>query len=161
VANNTLTDRSGNALDGDGDGTGGDAYVHVFDVVCPANCVFEGVNNETLATATALPLVEDPAGSGLWLGRGLGSVQPASDVDWWSFTAQAGDLVSVSVDTPGSDLSPLVYLYDAGGNTLENDYNDGPGNDAFISHRVIASSGTYYVRVRDGSSYSGGAATGS
>ena len=34
TAKSTLLDRSGNPLDGNGDGTGGDAYMHVFDVAC-------------------------------------------------------------------------------------------------------------------------------
>jgi len=103
--------------------------------------------NDTLSTATGLPLVEDPAGSGYWMGRGLGSIQPSSDNDYWSFEALAGDVVSVSVDTPDSDLNPRVYLYDAAGNQLGYDDDAGPSYDAFISHYAIASSGTYYARV--------------
>ena len=94
TAQTTLLDRSGNQLGG------GNAYVQFFTVALPSGFVFEGRSNDTQATATALPLTEDPAGSGLWMGRGIGSIQTTSDVDYWSFTALAGDVVSVSVDPP-------------------------------------------------------------
>jgi hypothetical protein len=147
IANSTLTDRSGNQLDGDQDGTGGDAYQHLFDVALPAGYTFEGTNNQMLITATSLTLSEDPAGGGYYVARGLGSIQPSTDVDWWSFEALAGDLVSVSLDTPDSGLYPYVYLYNAGGSLLASDYSGGPGTDAFISRYEIASTGTYYVMV--------------
>ncbi len=46
--------------------------------------VTEVEDNNTLATATALPfpLPEDPPGSGLFIGRGIGSIQPSSDQDY-------------------------------------------------------------------------------
>ena len=148
TANSTITDRSVNALDGNGDGVGGDAYQHIFDVSLPLGMVFEGRSNNSLVTATPLPLREDPAGSGLWLSeQGLGSIEPADDVDYWSFEALAGDVVSVSVDTPDSDLNPYVELRNAGDGGLVGDHDAGPWSDAFISHYVIDSSGTYYVLV--------------
>lgn len=79
-----VTDRVGNPLDGNGDGTGGDAYQRTFTVTLPPDVTFEGPNNNTLATATPLPLTEDPAGSGLYLGRGLGRQDPASNQTPWA-----------------------------------------------------------------------------
>ena len=38
TAKSTISDTAGNPLDGNGDGTGGDDYVRVFDVILPANC---------------------------------------------------------------------------------------------------------------------------
>ena len=145
TANSSVTDRSGNRLDGDGNGTGGDAYQRTFDVSLLLGV--ESGNNDTRGTATGLPLVEDPAGSGSFTGRGVGSIQPSSDPDWWSFEALAGDVISVSVDTPAGDLNSHVNLYDAGGGHLVQDWNSGPDYDAFISHYSISSSGTYYARV--------------
>ena len=158
TANATLTDVVGNALDGDGNGLGGDAYQQPFTVALSPGLTLEGGNNDTLLTATALPLTEDPAGSGYFLGRGLGSLQPSSDTDYWSFMALAGDVISISVDTPDSDLAPYLYLYDAAGSGLASGNGNwqtglGPGSDAFLSHYVIPSSGTYYARVT--SQYSG------
>jgi autotransporter-associated beta strand protein len=159
TAKSTLLDRSGNPLDGNGDGTGGDAYVQYFTVALPSGFVFEGRSNDTLATATALPLAEDPVGSGLWMGRGIGSIQTTSDVDYWSFTALAGDAVSVSVDPPpgGSRMLSQAALYNSAGVEAAQDgtysggwyitWGSGPNNDAFISHYTIPVSGTYYVAV--------------
>ena len=147
TTNATIRDRVGNALDGNRDGVGGDAYQQVFDIAgtVPAGVSFEGRDNDTRQTATALTLVEDPAGSGYWLGRGVGRMEPTSDVDYWSFEAQAGDVVSVSVDTPGSDLNPYVELRNAADGGLAGDDNGGPDADAFVSHYVIPTSGTYYA----------------
>ncbi|MCP5528023.1 MAG: pre-peptidase C-terminal domain-containing protein [Verrucomicrobiales bacterium] len=111
--------------------------------------------NDSILQAAPLPLPEAILGTGFLVGRGLGSLEPSSDEDWWSFEALAGDLVSVSVDASQSGLNPEVYLYDAAGNYLDNDSDDGPGNDAFISRYGIGSSGRYYVRVESRYSTSG------
>ena len=147
TATPTLTDRAGNALDGNGDGTGGDAYVRTFSVALPSGYVLEGSSDESSATATALPLAEDPLGSGYFVGRGLGSIQSGSDQDWWSFQASAGDIVSVSVDAPDSSLNPYVSIADSSGNTLASDDDSGPGTDAFVSHYAISTDGTYYLEL--------------
>jgi hypothetical protein len=94
------------------------------------------------------PLTEDPVGSGLWLGRGIGSIQTTSDADYWSFTASAGDIVSVSVDQyQDSGLYPWIGLYNASGNYLISDNGGGPNGGVFISHFAIPTSGTYYINV--------------
>ena len=150
TANSTLTDRAGNALDGDGDSAGGDAYGHIFDVLLPGDMDFEGQSNDTLQTATTLTLSEDPSGSGYLIARGLGSINPSTDQDWWSFPALAGDLISLSVDTPGSDLRPSVYLYSDTGSYLTADTNySGPGYDVLTAPYTAQYSGSYYVRVDD------------
>ncbi|MBT3199739.1 MAG: LEPR-XLL domain-containing protein, partial [Phycisphaerales bacterium] len=146
-------DVAGNNLDGNADGVGGDDYQLDFNVARPAGLVAEVEGNNTLAEATSLNLIEDPAGSGLLLGRGLGIMDPAvssnywSDPDYWSFWAQAGDIVSVSVDTPTSGVDPYFELKDAGDNVLASDNDDGPDNDAYFSNYTIGSSGLYYVKV--------------
>ena len=54
--------------------------------------------NNALALATAMSLTQDPAGSQFYTGLGTGSIGTTSDVDYWSFTAKAGDRVSVAGD---------------------------------------------------------------
>ena len=49
TADTTLTDRSGNPLDGDGDGSGGDVYQRVFDVALPAEFGAFGIPYSRLA----------------------------------------------------------------------------------------------------------------
>ncbi|MDH7498796.1 MAG: CARDB domain-containing protein, partial [candidate division NC10 bacterium] len=164
TGNRTLRDRAGNPLDGNGDGTGGDPYQQFFDVALPVGMTLEGGTNNTLPAATFLPLTEDPVGSGLFLGWGLGAQDPArpsetwSDPDYWRIEAQAGDILSVSVDTPESAVDPYVELRSATDGGLRGEFDSGPGGDAFISHYVIPSSGTYYIKVGQ---YSGSPVAGS
>ena len=149
TANSSLKDLDGNPLDGDGDGIGGDAYVQLFDVTSPPGCVFESSGNDAPATATPLALTENPPASGLWLSQhGLGSLLTTSDVDYWSFTASAGDVVSVSVDRyQDSGVTTSLTLLDSNGNGCDSSYSDGPNGGSFISHYAIQTDGTYYVRV--------------
>ena len=156
TANTTLTDLVGNVLDGNGDGTGGEAYSRTFTIDLPAGQTFEGENNDSQLQATLLPMAEDPAGSGLAVGFGVGRQDPAvyqntwSDPDWWRVELQAGDLVSVSVDTPASNVDSYVELYNAAGQQLTGNDDSGPDADAFISHYAVTESGSYYVRVGKG-----------
>ncbi|MGB5157374.1 MAG: LEPR-XLL domain-containing protein, partial [Desulfobacterales bacterium] len=87
--------------------------------------------NDTFATAIEFPfpLPEDPSGSGLFTGRGTGSIQATSDQDYWKFEVLAGDIVSVSVDTPTGSLDPYAYLYNAAGSQLTGSWSEGPDND--------------------------------
>jgi hypothetical protein len=70
--------------------------------------------------APLLELTEDPAGSGLAIGRALGRLDPAygsdySDLDVWRIELEKGDRVSISVDSPASDALSAMWLYDAAG----------------------------------------------
>ena len=151
TANATLQDIVGHVMDGNGDGVGGDAYRRYFTIDVPNGVVFEKGHNNTIVNATYLPLTEDPAGSGLLLGRGLGNQDPAvinsywSDPDYWRVDLQAGDWVSVSIDTPYSDVNPYVELRNAADGTLVYGYDEGPGTDEFISRYGVTVSGSYYV----------------
>ena len=160
---NQTEDRASNQIDGDGDGAGGDAYEIFFTLDLPAEFVLEGPNNGTIGGATALPLTEVPGASGRFEAYGLGSQDPAipndwwSDVDYWSFQAQAGDRLSVSVDTPDSGLDPYFEIRNSGDGYLTGDNNGGPNSDALTSHYTIPTTSTYYVRVgkNHGSSVAG------
>ena len=105
--------------------------------------------------ANVLTMTQDPAGSGYYIGRGNGSIDPSTDVDYWSFQAFPGDLVSIAVETPNSGLDVAVQLRNSADGNLETDNGDGPDSDAFISHYTIAGSDTYYVRVFGQSSSTG------
>ncbi|MEJ2392692.1 MAG: CARDB domain-containing protein [Gammaproteobacteria bacterium] len=148
-----VSDRVGNPLDGNGDGVGSDDYVHTFELAVPEGVVLEGRDNGSLAKATPLVLIENPAGRGYFVGRGLGSINPVSDHDYWSFEALAGDVVSIAVDTLGSGLDPYLRLRNSGNTVLISDSYSGPDSDAFISAYRISSSGIYYVEVYENSYY--------
>ncbi|HUW30400.1 MAG TPA: CARDB domain-containing protein, partial [Planctomycetota bacterium] len=155
MVSSTVADKVGNQLDGNGDGTGGDAFQRIFSVALPAGVAFEGRANDHYAAATPLPLAEDPAGSGHYLAHGIGSIDPNDGSTWWerdiwSFNALAGDQVSIYMDTPGSPLDARMYLYMMNPSALTEtyiteDYWRGPDDDAFISCWTVPSDGTYYV----------------
>lgn len=112
-----------------------------------------GPGNNQMLTATLLPLTEDPVGSGLAIGRGEGRLDPAvsgdcwSASDWWRLDLQMGDVISVSVDTPASDMDPYLALNDGTGSGITSDDNIGPGTDAAISLYTVPATGVYYIQV--------------
>ena len=146
----SITDRVGNSLDGDADGTGGDAYQRVFDVTLPAAGTFEGRSNWTYASATPLELVEGPADSGYFTAWGVGSQDPVwnytewADADFWSFAGRAGDRVAAQVSGM-AQINPRVALYGPGDVHRTTSEDEGPNADAYISHYVLPADGTYYV----------------
>src|SRR5206468_355490 len=116
-----LLDRFANLLDGNADGTGGDDLLRTFLVALPAGVILESRSNDTLASAMPLPLGEDPAGSGLFTSSSiaLGSIDPKSDSDYWSFPAQQGDqLIIDSESLGGSSFYPRFIVYNAAGQGL-------------------------------------------
>jgi hypothetical protein len=64
--------------------------------------------NHTDHTATVYlgtrlkPLPEDPADSGLYSGYGRGNLWSTSDYDYFSFTAAAGQTLSLAAEVPGN-----------------------------------------------------------
>ncbi|CAB5153727.1 hypothetical protein D3OALGA1CA_4583, partial [Olavius algarvensis associated proteobacterium Delta 3] len=134
----------------DGDGGLDNATVTITVIPVEDGFVYEGRDNDSLANATPLTLVEDPAGRGLFVTdqRGLGSIDPTSDGDWWSFPGQAGDRVAISADTPNSGLRTWVGMYNSSGGNLTANASSGPDNDGFISDYPLTSTDTYYVFVQ-------------
>jgi hypothetical protein len=120
----TLTSELGEVLDGDGDGVEGGGYTRSFRLDLAAPLTLEGTANDALAEATSLTLAEDPPGSGYFMARGLGAIDPMNagdefdESDWWSFDALAGDQVAVAADggLHGDDM--LVGVYDSDTNRL-------------------------------------------
>jgi len=104
----------------------------------------EAEPNDTAATANAL------AGSGAVV---YGTISPAVDVDYYAFTANAGDRVSIAPMTQfsnGGSTDTIVTLYASDGTTvLETDDDSGSfsGTSSAISGTVIPAAGTYYILV--------------
>ena len=152
----SVTDVVGNTLDGSGIGAGG-AFLRPFAVdLSPEDktATFGGMGNDSMATATALPITADSATPELLFGHGIGVIYPAayanwwSDNDWWKFTVQAGDKITLRTETPaGSSLDPMVGLYDSSGNEVASNDNSGPGTDGYINYYTATYTGTYYARV--------------
>ena len=92
---------------GDADGTGGDDFVTTFTVAAAGGESIESPSNNSLGAADPLDMFESPSGSGYTRGIGLGAVQVAGDVDYWSFDALAGDRVFVGIGRGDSALAHL------------------------------------------------------
>ncbi|QKS29606.1 MAG: tandem-95 repeat protein [Candidatus Accumulibacter similis] len=98
------------------------------------------------ASSTPLSLSDDAGGGGPAVVRVSGSA--ASGADWWRLDLRQGDIVSIGVETPNSEMDPYVSLRDASGTEIAADDNSGSGNDAAISQQELLLTGTYYVQVR-------------
>ncbi|MCD0461985.1 DVUA0089 family protein, partial [Roseiconus lacunae] len=130
----TLTDVVGNPLDGDTDGTAGDAFARTFSVDVGDSFVVEGTGNRGFSTATELTLVADALGTGLYQTEmyGRGSTDPVNDRDYFKFSGQAGDRVAINADyLSGSGFDPYITLYASDGTYLTADDDSGPGGTAF------------------------------
>jgi putative hemolysin len=75
---------------------------------------------------------------------------PAGDVDYYSFSGEAGDTIIAGIDaqTIGSSLDSYVYLYDTDGVTELTHNDDFDGLDSWLAYRLPAA-GTYYLMVRE------------
>ncbi|MCA9186965.1 MAG: tandem-95 repeat protein, partial [Planctomycetales bacterium] len=149
----TLIDTAGNPLDGDRDGTAGGDFVQFFSVdPFPNAYTLETPNNNSSCGASPLSFNEDPPGSGLFVGRGIGSQDPYggnvwTDEDWWSFAVEEGDTIALAVDDLTGGMNLYLELYDPAGNYITADDNSGPGPNAYLSNYTVAATGTYYARI--------------
>jgi subtilisin-like proprotein convertase family protein len=100
--------------------------------------------NGTAATANAI------SGSGAIV---RGDTFPGGDIDFFSFTAQAGDRVYAATMTAfsaGGTDSTLDIIATDGATILETDVSDGSlaASSSSIAGTTLPASGTYYIRVR-------------
>jgi hypothetical protein len=115
--------------------------------------------NNTPATSTGIPFLEQPCGVG------QGSINPGGDLDYWSFQAPAGSKVWAFVDTGGTPAptstsdDSFLTLFDTNGTTvLETDDDDGTGTgcdssaesilSSAIAGRTLTTGGVYFLQVR-------------
>ena len=98
-----------------------------FDVAIAGGDDLEDGNNDTRSTATALPLMEDPAGSGYLAGAWVGEHPAVARRGLLEFRGVGGGRGVGGVDTPDSGLNPAVCLYNAAGSQLATTTIGGPG----------------------------------
>ena len=96
-----------------------------------------------------------------------------NDLDWFSFTGQAGASIMLDIDTDGygGGFDATMHLFDANGTLIA--YNDDAGYDpgsttdglyyynAFIGSYTLTSSGAFYVAVSDYANFANGFGSGS
>ncbi|MGV3772709.1 MAG: FG-GAP-like repeat-containing protein, partial [Verrucomicrobiales bacterium] len=141
TAKTSITDRAGNTLPV--------AVTRKFTVAGVTPFVLEARLNNSMETATALALVENPAASGVKTAYGRGNVSGAEDMDYWSFQGTAGQLVSVASENLGnSPATGLVYyLVNSANGVIHHFYTSYYGRGQFNPY-VLPADGVYYVRVQ-------------
>jgi sugar lactone lactonase YvrE len=123
-------------------GRGGAGYTYAIDVTiltCESGYTETEPNNDP-ATATAVTLGT----------AATGVLCPGGDVDFYSFTATAGQILELDIDASqfGSPLDPTLELLAADGTTRLAFNDDSDGLDSRI-RLAVTTTGTYYVAVRD------------
>ncbi len=121
-----------------------DAGFQFADVPAGMSFFNETEPNDTAATANALPGSQTAV---------YGTISPAIEVDFFSFTATAGDRVYAATQTQwsnGGSTDTIVDIYASDGTTvLETDDDSGSfsGTSSAIGGTIIPATGTYYIRV--------------
>lgn len=75
---------------------------------------------------------------------------PAGDVDYWAFRAEAGTTVELDVDAAALGLlvDPVIVLYASDGTTQLAFNDDADGPDSRLQYSIVTT-GTYYATVAD------------
>lgn len=94
---------------------------------------------------TATPVVFGASGSGEICAT---DANPAGDVDYWAFSAQAGTTLELDVDAAefGVLVDPILFLFASDGVTRLAFNDDGNGSDPRLRY-PIPTTGTYYAVV--------------
>jgi len=158
-------------LRGHGDGTLGGAYNHgnlryvrslaVGDWNGDGRMDLAAVNTDGDAINILLGnreqwLVEDPAGSGLRSGYGRGSLKDTGDYDYWSFSGQAGELLTVALETVGSVYQSSLYCWvGRSDGTAVREFTTDTHGFGQCSPVELPVAGTYTVYVRYNHDYRG------
>ncbi|MEL6215350.1 MAG: lectin-like protein, partial [Pseudomonadota bacterium] len=102
--------------------------------------------NDSRFFATALSPLESPPSSGYHAAFGSGFLT-AGESDYFTFTALAGDHISINVEGIGDRLDSEVVLRNSAGGELRRDRDSGPGADSLTPLYTAPSSGRFYVEV--------------
>ncbi len=140
---------------GDGGGTGGDAGMGTDGGGTTPDSGPTSDGNDTFATASTI-MVDATSAT-------MGSIDPAGDLDYYSFTGTAGQWIEVVVGTDSTSMTEpdtVVTIYDSSMNQIaENDdaLPRGTGAGATDSEVItmLPADGTYYVLVQSFSTWHG------
>lgn len=78
------------------------------------------------------------------------AINPGGDLDWYSFAANAGDVLTIGTDAyNGSSIDTYLELYfNCGSTMIAYDDDSGPNLFSLISNFTAPSTGTYTVKAR-------------
>lgn len=125
-----------------------------YSLVVTRNSAFEAFSNDSFATAEGLGLTGQIMGSvGTRVIPQIGLTIP-DPADFFSFTANLGDVLTITTTTPGdgtgepaNTLDPALQLYDPTGALIASDLNGAAdGRNAVIS-MTVAATGSYKIGV--------------
>ncbi|MFG0289088.1 MAG: pre-peptidase C-terminal domain-containing protein, partial [Rhodopirellula sp. JB044] len=136
-----ITDRFGNPL------AGGEGFSKSFEIAFDSTKhIFEGISNDTIATATPIPLTADTAEAGLLHNTkaGLGLVESSEDVDYWSFEAPADSMAVIRLT---STRPHLVELLDKDQNVLATQRQKSNSDYLSLDARHLSLTGPSFLRV--------------
>ena len=124
----------------------GDFDGNEYSLIVTRNANFELESNDTAAIPQPL------GGSGVVLGA-IGNGVAGSDVDWYSFSVNAGDNLVLDTTTPSdgpgeflNTLNPHIELYDPSANLVASGTALADGRNESLSYTALVS-GTYLGRV--------------
>src|SRR5262245_15335976 len=109
--------------------------------------VNETESNNSLLLANLLSFSHDPAGSNYFTAYGKGAFNPANDVDYWKFSALAGDRVTIAGEGGSGNNSVYLELHNAADGSLTSASDFSNGRPA-ITNFSITTDGDYYVLAR-------------
>jgi hypothetical protein len=145
LAGTGLTDRAGNNLES--------PFIRSFRVSQLPGFVTEREPNNTRAAAT--PLAMDSSQPGLISGAARGYVA-SSDVDYYSFEAEAGDVVVIAMRNPGDPSnSRLNFRIERANGSLLFNYDPASNGSGQSAPFIIPATETYYLRIWHSNTYTG------
>lgn len=110
------------------------------------DCAAVGTEREPNdAPASATPIAIGESGTGQLCSQNAGG-----DVDYWTFTGQAGTTIELDIDAAalGSPVDPFVALFASDGTTRLAFNDNADGADSRLQFSIVATA-TYYVAVTD------------
>jgi hypothetical protein len=125
----------------------GQVFISSFDLTSQGNVTrgANGLNADNALAAAAQDLLADaqPITRGTAVQGSITNEQPFQA---FSFTGQANDVVTISLNATSGSLDPLVFLLDANGNLIDtnDDAGDGITNSAIVD-RLLVTDGTYTI----------------
>uniref|UniRef100_UPI00356B17CC FG-GAP-like repeat-containing protein n=1 Tax=Pontiella sp. TaxID=2837462 RepID=UPI00356B17CC len=121
-------------------------FTNAFAIVESANRTVEDLDNGSLGTADSLnPLLETPASGGFLTATALGSFSALGDYDYWTFDAEAGDVITAWILMDRDGTLPNLKLLNTSGSQLIHQRNWTGASR--IQNYTITTPGTYYLLV--------------